>query len=73
MVEYDSKIIHFGDKRYSQFRDSTPLKLYSYLDNNDKVRRTSYLKRAMGIKNKQGQLTYLLKSSANYYSLNYLW
>ena len=29
MVKVNDKWIHFGDVRYAQFRDSTPLKLYS--------------------------------------------
>ena len=32
MVKYNDKWIHFGDKRHEHYRDSTPLKLYSYLD-----------------------------------------
>ena len=30
--------VDFGDTRHSQFRDSTPLKLYSHLDHNDTKR-----------------------------------
>ena len=67
------KWIHFGDSRYEQFRDSTPLKLYSYLDHKDKERRKNYLLRAKGIKNKSGALTYLDKNSPNYWSIKYLW
>ena len=73
MVLVNGKWIHFGDSRYEQFRDSTPLKLYSYLDHKDKERRKKYLLRAKGIKNKSGVLTYLDKSSPNYWSIKYLW
>ena len=31
--------VHFGDNRYEQYRDSTPLKLYSHLDHNDNTRK----------------------------------
>ena len=73
MVLVNDKWIHFGDSRYEQFRDSTPLKLYSYLDHKDKERRRNYLQRAKGIKNKFGALTYLDKNSPNYWSIKYLW
>ena len=61
MVKYNDKWIHFGDKRHEHYRDSTPIKLYSYLDHNDPKRRESYRKRSRGIKNKDGKLTYLDK------------
>jgi hypothetical protein len=70
---FQDKWIHFGDIRYQHFNDTTGLKLYSYLDHHDKIRQQSYLKRAKGIRNKKGELTYLDKNSPNYYSVNYLW
>ena len=73
MVLVNDKWIHFGDSRYEQYRDSTPLKLYSYLDHKDKQRRRNYLLRAKGIKNKFDALTYLDKNSPNYWSIKYLW
>ena len=73
MVMYNEKWIHFGDSTMQHFRDSTPLKLYSNLNHNDPQRRTSYLARAKGIKDKQGNLTYLDKNSPNQYSVKYLW
>lgn len=72
-VRYNNKLINFGDSRYSQYKDSTGLGLYSNQNNNDKKRRASYIARASKIKNKQGQLTASLKSSANYYAIRYLW
>ena len=70
--------IHFGDTRYGQFKDRTPvsgthLPLYSHLNHNDDKRRMNYLQRAKGIKDKNGNLTYLNKNSPNYYSVKYLW
>jgi hypothetical protein len=73
MVLYNGKWIHFGDKNYSQIEDSTPLKLYKNLNHYDQERRELYLKRAMAIKDKHGNLTYLSKESPNYYSIKYLW
>ena len=70
MVKYNDKWVHFGDKRYEHYRDLTPLK---YLDHNDLKRRESYRKRAKGIKDKNGNLTYLDKNSPNYYSVKFLW
>lgn len=73
MVFHKDKWIHFGDTRYEQFEDQTPLKLYSHLNHFDKKRRMNYLQRAKGIKDKNGNLTYLDKNSPNYYSVKYLW
>lgn len=73
VISPSGKKIHFGDTRYEHFKDRTPLKLYSHLDHNDKERRKNYLKRAKGIKNKSGDLTYKDKESANYYAVKYLW
>ena len=73
MVHYNNKWIHFGDTRYEQFKDQTPLKLYSNLNHNDAKRRINYLQRSKGIKDKNGNLTYLNKNSPNYYSVKYLW
>ena len=69
----NEKKINFGDKRYEQFKDTTPLKLYSNLDHNDKKRQINYCKRSAGIKNKKGKLTKDIKTSANFFSRIYLW
>ena len=58
------KTVHFGDSRYEQFRDSTPLKLYKHLDHNDPTRRALYYKRHpkdYGF------------GTADYFSKTYLW
>ncbi len=67
------KRINFGDSNMEQFRDSTGLGVWSHLDHGDKKRRQNYLRRAKGIKNKAGELTYKDKTSPNYYSVRYLW
>lgn len=44
-VVYNGKFYknqHFGDIRYGQYKDQTPLKLYSHLDNNDLERKRLY-------------------------------
>lgn len=35
MIDGREKKVDFGDTRYFQFKDSTPLKLYSHLDHGD--------------------------------------
>jgi hypothetical protein len=63
VMKVDSKrLIHFGD---SSMEDFTQHK--------DENRRKSYLARAKGIKNKNGDFTWLDKNSANYYSVRLLW
>ena len=57
------KKISFGLKGYDDFRSGTATK----------EQRKSYLARAKGIKNKQGQLTYKIKTTANYWSVKYGW
>jgi hypothetical protein len=34
--------VNFGDTRYQHYKDSTPLKLFSHLDHNDKDRRDRF-------------------------------
>ena len=60
----NGEAVHFGDVNYQQYKDSTPLKLYSNLDHNDKKRREMYYKRHS--KN-------YAKYSADYFSKKYLW
>jgi len=66
------KKIHFGDKNYGQYQDTTPLQAYKSKDHLDNVRRSLYLKRAKAIK-KNGKESYKDINSANYYSVKYLW
>lgn len=56
------KLIHFGDKRYEDFRQ-----------HKDQKRRKSYLARAKGIKDKEGRLTWKNKNTKNYWAVKYLW
>ena len=55
-------LINFGDSRYQDFTQ-----------HKDEKRRESYLKRAKGIKNKAGNLTWKDKNTSNYWSVHYLW
>ena len=60
----DGKRVHFGDKRYKQYRDSTPLKLYKELDHLDDARRQRFRAR---FKTPGPQHT------AKWFSWHYLW
>ena len=65
------RLINFGDIRYQHFKDK--LGHYKNLDHNDPERRRRYLKRAKGIKDKEGNLTYKNKNSPNYWAVKILW
>lgn len=62
MVKYDNKWVHFGQEGYEDF-----------LDHNDRQRRKNYRRRAEGIRDKEGRLTYKLKTSPNFWAVNVLW
>jgi hypothetical protein len=44
-VTVNGKRIAFGDQRYEQYRDSSPLGLYKDKDHNDKKRQANYTRR----------------------------
>ena len=73
VVTPNGKTIHFGSSADQQYRDTTGLGLYTHLNHNDEKRRASYLARAKGIKDKNGNLTWKNKNSANYFSVKFLW
>jgi|TARA_R110000744_G_scaffold91671_1_gene177791 hypothetical protein len=58
------KTVQFGDKRYGQYKDKTPLKLYKKKDTLDKKRRKAYKARHTYDKPRY---------SAGWFALNYLW
>lgn len=72
-VMKDGKVkkIGFGMKGMQQFKDK--IGYYKSLDHGDPVRRKSYLARAKGIKDKQGNLTWKDKNSANWWAVHKLW
>ena len=57
-------MVHFGDARYEQYRDSTPLRLFAHLDHGDPERRRLYYARH----GRQAELY-----SAKWFSHRYLW
>ena len=62
MVLFNNEWIHFGDNRYQD-----------YTVHNDDKRRDRYRARASKIVDKNGNLTYLMKSSPNFWSYHLLW
>lgn len=65
--------VHFGQKGYEHYKDSTGLGIWSHLNHLDKDRRKRYLQRASGIRDGEGKLTKDNILSPNYWSINYLW
>lgn len=61
------KGVSFGDNRYEQYKDQTPLKIYKNKDHNDTSRLDNYRARhgAQGYQNN--------KYSPAWFSWNYLW
>ena len=57
-------LLSFGDKRYQQFKDNTPERLYKNLDHGDEERKKRYYQRHGKTNNKK---------SPKYWSNKYLW
>ena len=72
------RTIHFGGLGYEQYKDSTPLKLYSSVNHNTKKRRDNYFNRHSGVKNKKAATIKEINKSGNIYNAKilshiYLW
>ena len=70
--------IHFGDRRYQQYKDRTPLKLYKHLNHNTKKRMRNYFSRHSGTKNRKKAINKEIKKSKKKYNAKilshiYLW
>lgn len=70
--------IHFGDRRYPQYKDKTTLKLYAKNNHVTKKRRDNYLNRHSGTKNRKKAIEKERKKSKGFYnakilSHEYLW
>lgn len=65
----DGSIIPFGQLGYEHYKDRTPLKLYSNLDHNNKIRRKLFRDRFRKLYDENKNNKY----SAIYWSWNYLW
>ena len=64
--------ISYGAIGFSQFKDSTPLKLYSSKDHGDEKRRQNYFNRHSGVKNKKEAIEKEIKKSGGFYNAKIL-
>ena len=70
--------IHFGDRRYQQYKDRTPLKLYKYKNHGSRKRMRNYFNRHSGTKNRKKAIKREKRKSKKYYTAKilshiYLW
>lgn len=70
--------IHFGASDYEQYKDRTPLKLYSHKNHGTRKRMENYFNRHSGTKNRKKAILLEKKKSKGYYnpkilSHEYLW
>lgn len=66
----ETHTLHFGDKRYEQYKDKS--KFYSHLDHLDEKRRRNYRQRHSNIMS-NGSPAYLNPTSPAFWSYNILW
>jgi hypothetical protein len=64
------KRLSFGSRGMSQYKDSTPLKLYKSKDTNDKVRRKAFRDRFSGTKARQD---WTKEYTSLYFAWRFLW
>jgi len=63
------RVLHFGASDYEQYKDRTPLKLYSSKNHYDKKRQMNYYSRhSKGIKNRKSAIEYEIEKSNGYYN-----
>ena len=70
--------LHFGDRRYQQYKDRTELKLYKNKNHGTRKRMQNYYSRHSGTKTRKQGITKEIKKSKGYYtpkllSHQYLW
>ena len=70
--------IHFGDSRYQQYKDRTPLKLYSKQNHGTRKRMQNYFSRHSGTRSRKQAIAKEIKKSDGYYNAKilshiYLW
>jgi len=73
-----TRVIHFGDRRYQQYKDRTPLKLYAKKNHGTRKRIQNYFSRHSGTKYRGKAIKKELKKSHGYYNPKilshiYLW
>lgn len=73
------RVLHFGASNYEQYKDRTPLKLFSRKNHNNKKRQMNYYSRhSNGITNRKKAINYEINKSNGYYTPKllshiYLW
>ena len=72
------RILHFGHKDYQQYKDRTPLKLYSSRNHGTRKRMQRYFLRHSKTKNRKKAINNEIKKSNGYYTPKilshvYLW
>jgi len=70
--------LHFGDRRYQQYKDRTPLKLYKNKNHYTRKRMHNYYSRHSGTKNRKDAIVKEKRKSKGYYTPKilshiYLW
>jgi hypothetical protein len=70
--------LHFGDRRYQQYKDRTKLKLYEKQNHNTRKRMRNYYSRHSGTTNRSNAISNEINKSNGYYtpkilSHKYLW
>ncbi len=75
---HKERTLNFGDRRYQQYKDRTPIKLYSKRNHGDKQRQANYYNRHSGVKNRKKAIEKEIRKSHGYYtpkilSHEYLW
>lgn len=70
---YKIKTLQFGNKAYEQYRDNTPLKLFSDMNHLNLKRRENYMRRHSKILTKEGIQAFKDPLQPAFYSWNFLW
>lgn len=70
--------LHFGDRRYQQYKDRTPLKLYKSKNHGTRKRMQNYYSRHSGTKSRKTAIDREKKKSKGFYTPKilshiYLW
>lgn len=70
--------LHFGDRRYPQYKDRTPLKLYKNKNHGTQKRMRNYFSRHSGTSNRKSAIDKEIQKSKGHYTPKilshvYLW
>ena len=68
-----TKKLHFGDRRYQQYKDRTNLKLYKNKNHNTQKRMKNYYSRHSGTKNRKKAISKEIKKSNGFNPVSQLY